>query len=124
VINIDKKYTQGKRRVTFALSDASEFRQELLDFSLDPLGAKPLVAARGAYQQRFAMRTDFRYQKLLFYLHYCYYFGLLEDLVVSVLNCPLRGLGFEFLSGRNIFIGFCSASVPGQFFYDEYTDCA
>lgn len=64
VMVVAKTYAKGKRRVTFALSDAHEFRQELLDFDLDPMAAKPLVAARDASQRRFAMRTDFSMEAL------------------------------------------------------------
>lgn len=60
VMAVARKYAKGPRRITFAISDASEFRQELLDFDLDPSAEKPLVAARDDSQRRFAMRADFR----------------------------------------------------------------
>ena len=57
---VAKKYTTGKRKVTFAVSDAKEFQRELSSFGLNASDNKPLVAARDAMQQRFAYSNEFK----------------------------------------------------------------
>lgn len=64
VMTVAKKFAYGKRKVTFALSDAKDFRQEIVDFSLDPAAERPLVVARDALQKRYAMRTEFSMEGL------------------------------------------------------------
>jgi len=67
MIMVAKKFTLPPKRVTFAVSDASEFKRELIDFGVGPETARPLVCARDSAQRRYTLSGEFRFKTMLLY---------------------------------------------------------
>lgn len=50
-----------KGQVNFAVSNKDKFSAEVEDYGLKTKGDKPVVAARNEANQKFNMKTEFRY---------------------------------------------------------------
>jgi len=66
VIKVAKKFAEAGRKVTFAVSSASEFNAEMSELGLTFNTEKgvPVVGAKDASDQKFPMKTDFSVEAL------------------------------------------------------------
>jgi protein disulfide isomerase family A protein 3 len=66
VIKVAKKFAEAGRKITFAISSASDFSHELSEYAMDFNSAKgnPVVAARDSSDQKYAMKADFSVESL------------------------------------------------------------
>ena len=62
VIKVAQKFAEAGKKLTFAVSAVNEFAQETSELGLTFSSEKgvPVVGARNADDQKFAMKTDFR----------------------------------------------------------------
>jgi len=61
---VAKKFTSDVKRVTFAVSDVTEFRRELSDFGLNVSDQRPFITARDAYYKRYTFTEEFTLENL------------------------------------------------------------
>jgi protein disulfide isomerase family A protein 3 len=61
-MKVAKKFADAGKKVTFAVSSASEFGQELSEYGIAFNSEKgvPVVGARDGADQKFSLKTDFR----------------------------------------------------------------